>query len=243
MTDQPTLDLIPKFGPLAGFDLETTGPDPTTARAIEAALLVDRTADGTTVLVADRMAHDPPVEVPEGATAVHGITTADLDGAPDARQVLVALHVELERLAADGIPVVIYNASYDLTVLAAELDRYRLGTLPPLTVVDPLVLDRHYDRYRKGSRTLVAAAQHYGVELDDAHAAAADVAASIAVARNLARRYRIPTDRTELHTLQADAHATWARSFADYLRRQGADRDPPSTIWIDPHLLNPEGTP
>ena len=121
--------------------------------------------------------------------------------------------------------------------LAAELDRYDLGTLPPLTIVDPLVLDRHYDRYRKGKRTLSTTAAHYGIPLDDAHAAHADVVASIGVARAIAGRYNVPTDRDALHALQADAYATWARSFAEYLLRIGADRDPPSLVWVDPALL------
>lgn len=227
--------------PLAGFDTETTGPDATTARIVDAALLVQYPQQDTHPIVVDRLRHVPPVTIPAGATAVHGITDADCADAPEAPDVLVGLCTELEWLTMDDVPVVIYNAAYDLTVLAAELERYSLPPLPPLTVIDPLVLDRHFDRYRKGKRTLTATAAHYGVDLGaDAHAADADVAASIAVARAIADRYGLPAGREDLHSLQAEAYATWAKSFAEYLRKVGADRDPPSTVWVDPHLLQGE---
>lgn len=227
---------------LAGFDLETTGPDPSTARAIEAAVLVAEPDGATFPMVADRILHDPPVDVPQGATDVHGITTADLDDAPPAREILGLLLEALTSLSLREIPVVIYNAAYDLGVLAAELDRYNLGHLPALTIVDPLVCDRWHDRYRKGSRKLVDVATHYGIPLDDAHAAAADVAASIGVAREIDRRYGLPTDRQTLHTAQAAAYREWAHSFAAYLRKIGADRPPPDLEWINPQLLNPQET-
>jgi DNA polymerase-3 subunit epsilon len=48
--------------------------------------------------------------------------------------------------------------------------------LPPLQerqfellVVDPLVIDKWLDRYRKGSRKLEAICAHYGAVLDEAH--------------------------------------------------------------------------
>lgn len=223
----------------AGLDTETTGVDPTTDRIVEIALYVNG-AEQTIRLVDDRLRHDPPIEIPTGASDVHGITTADLESARPARDVLSQTLDELDAVSSAGIPVVIYNASFDLTILAAELSRHALGPLPPLTIVDPLVLDRHHDRYRKGKRTLTAAATHYRVTLDDAHAAGADVAASIAVTRKILETYPTPADRDDLHAMQAAAHRTWATGFADYLARTNPDRTPPDPVWIDPTLLDPE---
>lgn len=224
----------------AGLDTETTGVDPHAARIVEISVTVSTPGAGDLALVDDRLRHDPPVEVPQGAAEVHGITTADLETARPARDVLSETLDALDEISVRGIPVVIYNASFDLTILAADLDRYGIGPLPALTVVDPLVLDRHHDRYRKGKRTLTATAAHYGVDLEGAHAASADVAASIAVARAIIDRHPCPADRDALHVMQAAAHRTWATGFADYLARVNPDREPPDPVWISPALLDPE---
>ena len=50
------------------------------------------------------------------------------------------------------------NAPFDLTLLDRELRRHRAASLShylgqnPLRVLDPRVLDKHLDRYRKGRR-------------------------------------------------------------------------------------------
>src|SRR5690606_40999666 len=57
---------------LLAFDLETTGPDPRTAHIVSSALIA---IDGADKKERNWLA-DPGIEIPEGATAVHGITTA-----------------------------------------------------------------------------------------------------------------------------------------------------------------------
>ena len=165
-------------------------------------------------------------EIPAEAIAVHGVTTehARTEGIPAARAVA---EITLE-LSAFGrhMPVVIYNAPFDLTVLDREIRRHHLHVRPPdgVTVIDPLVLDKHLDRYRRGSRKLSATAAHYGVRLVDAHDATADTLAAVALARKLAQRYPEIAVMTgaELHELQVKAKADQAASFQDYLRRKGS---------------------
>ena len=56
-------------------------------------------------------------------------------------------------------PSSIYNAPYDLTLLNARRVRHGIDPLElPAPVIDPLVIDKAVDRYRKGKRTLEAAA-------------------------------------------------------------------------------------
>ncbi len=65
----------------------------------------------------------------------------------------------VEQCAA-GRPLVVMNAPFDLTLLDRELRRHRASSLArylqnvSLCVLDPRVLDKHLDRYRKGRRTL-----------------------------------------------------------------------------------------
>lgn len=214
-------------GALAGFDLETTGPDPETARIVTAAIVV-RGGSGEpgtlTWLV------NPGIEIPAEATAVHGITTeqARADGM-DPVKAAEEISCRLAALVLAGLPLVIYNAPYDLTVLDREARRQEIAPFGDVLagcagcVVDPLVLDKYCDTYRKGSRTLEAACTHYRVALDGAHDAAYDALAAMRVAWKIAVTYpRIAAmTLTELHDLQAAAKAEQSASFQQYLRRQG----------------------
>ncbi|WP_258040364.1 exonuclease domain-containing protein, partial [Streptomyces sp. SM9] len=107
---------------LIGFDLETTGTDPREARIVTAAVI--EVADG------ERRGHrtwlaDPGIPIPAGATAVHGITDARAaaEGSPPDR-VADAVAEALTGYWRAGVPVVAYNAPFDLTLLAAELRRH-----------------------------------------------------------------------------------------------------------------------
>ena len=224
-------------GPFAALDLETTGVDPATARIVELALLVDDGDGPVRELFAGLVDPGLEVEIPPGAAAVHGITRERLDAeqAPPASEVLPAVHDHLEAIAERGWPVVIYNATYDWPLLAAELARLDPPLSPPAcALIDPLVLDRSVDRYRKGKRTLETACQVYGVVLDDAHSARADAVASVQVARQLLDRFPQQLRTEDLDTLQrmqVDAHAVWRDSFNAYLRRIDADREPVTGTW------------
>lgn len=211
-------------GPLAGFDLETTSADPETARIVTAAIVTRGTgADLDAAWLAD-----PGVEIPPEASAIHGVTTEKARelGLP-AAQAVSEIASTLTAVMAQGVPVVVFNAPYDLTVLDRETRRH--GIIPFSetglgTVIDPLVLDKHLDRYRRGSRTLGAACQHYGVTLESAHDSGGDALAAMRLAWKLAIRFPqiAAMNLPDLHALQVTAKAAQAASFQDYLRRQGS---------------------
>jgi DNA polymerase III subunit epsilon len=87
------------------------------------------------------------------------------------------------------------------------------------------VLDKQVDRYRKGKRTLTAAAEVYGVGLTDAHDAGADAIAAGRVAQAIARRYpdELAFEAQELHDAQVGWCAEQAERFQAYMREK---RDP-----------------
>ena len=218
---------------LAVFDLETTGVDVRTARIVTACVaLLD--ASGAVVSRRDWLA-DPGVEIPEGAAAVHGISTerARAEGRP-AVEVVAEIVDELRAVLGRGTPLVVYNAPYDLTLLAFEAARHGVAPLvDPAPVVDPLVIDKAVDRYRKGKRTLEAAAAHYGVALDGAHDAGVDAIAAGLVAREIAEQHAaaLPPTLAELQTAQAAWHEQQADSFEDYMRRQRDQRFTADRGW------------
>ena len=223
---------------LGVFDLETTGIDVETARIVTAHVgLID--ASGATVAHGEWLA-DPGIEIPEQASAVHGISTerARAEGRP-AADVVAEIVAAIRAVFARGVPLVVYNAPYDLTLLDREARRHGVEPLGEVSeigcVVDPLVIDKAVDTYRKGKRTLEAAAGVYGVSLDDAHDAGADAVAAGRVAQAMAARYpdRLDVPVTELHDLQIGWCASQADSFQQYMRRA---KDPTFTAHGDwPH--------
>jgi len=226
-THSPDLSTRPWWHALGVFDLETTGIDVETSRIVTAHVgLIDMT--GRSIVEGSWLA-DPGVEIPEQASAVHGISTerARAEGRP-AGEVVAEIVAAIEAVFARGIPLVIYNAPYDLTLLDREAKRHGIASPVIGNVVDPLVIDKALDTYRKGKRTLEAAAELYGVTLSDAHDAGADAIAAGRVAQAIATKY--PDDLTvsaeELHRKQVGWCAEQAASFQDYMRKK---RDPSFT--------------
>lgn len=218
---------------LAVFDLETTGIDVDTCRIVTAHVGVIG-IDGD-VLEQREWLVDPGVEIPTAASLIHGVTTerARLQGMVAA--IAVAEIIEaLADAATRGLPIVAYNAAYDLTVLAREAERYGHAPLPgPGPVIDPLVIDKAVDRYRRGKRTLTATAAHYGVALPNAHDAGADAVAAGRVAQAIARAHPelAAVAVADLHARQVDWCREQAESYQAWRRSNGEPEFTTSGAW------------
>ncbi len=234
-------------GPMLGFDTETTGVDVDHDRIVTAAL-VRRDAAGSHVRT---WLIDPGVQIPEAATAIHGITTqqARQEGAPPA-EALDEIAAELARALRAGVPVVAFNAAFDLCLLDVELRRHRRPTLgdrlcrSARPVLDPLVIDRAEDRFRPGRRKLGDLCALYGVvEQGSLHRADVDVVATLDVLTRLLGRFPHLTTLAldELHDRQVASHRAWAEGFNAWRAQQGLDgpgatsywptREPVGTLW------------
>jgi DNA polymerase-3 subunit epsilon len=222
---EPTAEFGPLWhrGPLASYDCETNGVNTATDRIVTAALV---RPNGQ---VLEWLSDLDGAEIPQGAYDVHKISTeyAHAHGRP-AKQVVEEIADAIAgELSAGHASLVVMNAPFDLPLLDAECARYgvatvadRVGCMEP--VIDPLVLDRRLDRYRKGKRTLEALAAHYRVALTEAHTAKADALAALGVARAIADRFpevQLPAHRIHLH--QVHWHAEWAANFQSFLRGKG----------------------
>ncbi|MFI8007507.1 3'-5' exonuclease [Streptomyces sp. NPDC086010] len=215
---------------LVGFDLETTGTDPSEARIVTAAVVAVDGRHGEPVRSSTWLA-DPGIRIPEQASAIHGISSerAAAEGRP-VREVADEIAGTLVEYWREGVPVVAYNAAFDLTLLSAELRRHglpslgdRLGGREVGPVIDPYTIDRAVDRYRKGKRTLEAVCVEYGVVHGGAHDAAADALAAVRVAHAIAERHGsvAALATAELHERQIEWYADWAADFQKFLRRKG----------------------
>jgi DNA polymerase-3 subunit epsilon len=181
--------------PLAVIDLETTGIDPQKDRIIEISILKILSA-GQRIQRTRRL--NPGVPIPPEATAIHGITDADVAGEPRFEQVA-------DRLLAflDGCDLCGFNLKrFDLRVLYCQFARAgRSLSLEGRALVDPMQIF-----HRCEPRDLPAAVRRYlGREHEGGHSAAADVMATAEVLDAMVARYAdLPRTVAALHQHFAD---------------------------------------
>ncbi|MFM8275184.1 MAG: exonuclease domain-containing protein [Gemmata sp.] len=175
--------------PLAVLDLETTGVDPAADRIVEMAVLT-LLPGGKHELFHQRL--NPGVPIPPAASAVHGITDADVIGSPTFAAVAPELFATLHGSDLAGFG----SASFDLPLLAAEFARVRLPfRVAGRRVIDVLALYR-----RCHPRDLTSAVREYlGRDHADAHSAVADARATAEVLDRQVERHALPPTPAELH--------------------------------------------
>lgn len=251
-------------GPMVGYDLEATGINVFEDRIVTAAIVHHTPGQRPRTIT---WVINPGIDIPTEASDVHGWTndrlTQFLNGAQAARlhngrtepltregalfeiaaQVATAIHAEAPLIAA--------NASYDLSLLEAELVRHGIDTIASRPsgirgVVDPMVLEKQYDPYRKVNReggckggktacggcgatnkTLTGLAAHYKVLLAGAHDASADAIAALRLVPRLVAawpeigRLRLPT----LHEHQVTWRREQMKGLRQYFDKVGTEHD------------------
>lgn len=213
--------------PFLCLDTETTGTDPFEDRIVQAAAV---TIDANSNVCNTWSAIiNPGVEIPDAAAEVHKITTerARAEGLPPASELTyIAELIWRHHHDQNGQgPVVMFNARFDWPILLAEAARHHVEFPIMAPVLDPYLLDRMCDRFRRGKRRLELVADHYGVQLDNAHDATADATAAGLVMRRILDRFPELREHTlaSLWLHQAHGHEQDRQRFVDWKRR---DHDP-----------------
>lgn len=176
--------------PLVVFDLEATGIDTQRDRIVELAA-VRITPEGTQKCYEWRI--NPEMPIPPGATAIHGITDADVASAPRFRDLVPELGALFSGVDLGG-----YNARrFDVPMLECEFAR---ADVRPAPFEGALVVDPQEIFYLKEPRTLTAAVRYYcNEELQGAHGARADAQAAAKVLYAQLGRYQdLPRDLATL---------------------------------------------
>lgn len=225
--------------PLLGFDTETTGTSVRDDRIVTVALVhsVGQGRENETVAT---WLIDPGMPIPEQASAIHGISTehAAAHGMAPAAALEEVAAMIAEALGAD-VPLVAFNGAFDVQIIENELRRHELPTIADrlghdvAPLVDPLVIDRGVDRYRKGKRKLVDLLEVYGVQQDGRlHTADVDVSSTLDVLRAMVAKHPAlaETSLEELFRQEMQWHREWAENFIGYMKKQGKDVDV-STTW------------
>jgi len=217
---------------IAAFDLETTGLSPDADEIVQIAFIYQ---DGTGAILPDSWTTivNPERAIPSNASAIHGITTerASKDGV-NLAGAIDELFERFKDVVARDIPLIIYNAPFDLGFMQARANR-RNTTLPDLNIVDPLVCDRQLDKYRRGARNLETVSRHYGLFPENLHDAGVDAQLTASLARAMSEKYAEMQDLsfTQLHQKQIVWHKEWAESYSKFMRSKGRKSDVAERTW------------
>jgi DNA polymerase-3 subunit epsilon len=230
-----------KHGTWLGIDTETTGLQPGKDRIVQVGMaqMSDGTLDSFEWFVVN-----PGIPIPAEASAVHGITDADVanahtwDSGPANATIamgpltVASEHPSLtaaERLL-DGVAyadaLVAYNLKFDFGFLEAELGERWTEAIKGKPIIDPLVVVRFDDVGRywrgKGRHKLEAVAARLGVELPHgkAHTAGYDAALALNVLDKVARY--LPDDGAEATALIERERKRQDEGFQAWLSRQKA---------------------
>jgi DNA polymerase III subunit epsilon len=154
--------------PIVFFDLETTGVNIATDRIVEVSILKvfpNGNKESKTWLV------NPEVEIPQGASDVHGITNEKVVTEPTFKE----LAGKISEMIA-GCDLAGFNSNrFDIPLLAEELMRAGID----FDMQDRKAIDVQVIFHKKEQRTLGAGYQFYcGKELEGAHGAEADTNAT-----------------------------------------------------------------
>jgi len=190
--------------PIAFIDLETTGVNLSTDRIIEIAIIkLNPSGERHT----KRKLINPEMEIPKSSSDIHGITNEMVKDAPTFKQVANEIKQFLENSDLGG-----YNSNrFDIPLLMEEFLRAGLE----VELSDRKMIDAQHIFYTMEPRTLKAAYKFYcSKELENAHSAEIDVAATIDVFLAQVERYE------QLgHTLDSILSVIGDDKIIDYARR------------------------
>ncbi len=165
--------------PIIFFDLETTGVDTSRDRIVEISM-IKVMPDGERITKTRRL--NPEMPIPESATAIHGISDADVADCPTFRQVARSLMDFVVGCDFGG-----FNSNrFDVPLLVEEFLRVGME----VDFKRRNFIDVQNIFHKKEQRTLVAAYKFYcDKSLDDAHSAEADTMATYEVFVSQLERY------------------------------------------------------
>ncbi|MBE6355752.1 MAG: 3'-5' exonuclease [Lentisphaerae bacterium] len=175
--------------PLAFFDIESTGVVPQRDRIVEISVMKVM-PDGSSRTTTRRL--NPGMPIPPGATAIHGISDADVADCPQFADIADKLLAYL-----DGCDLAGYNIQgFDVPLLENEFKRVGLD----FNTANRKIVDAYNLFCKLYPRTLTAAYKFFcGKDLEGAHGAAADTAATFEVLMGqLAKHAELPRNVDEL---------------------------------------------
>lgn len=173
--------------PIVFFDLETTGTNITQDRIVEISMIKLLPEESKSPIVETRRVN-PGMPIPAEATAVHGITDADVEQCRSFKE----MAKEIAQFFV-GCDIAGFNSNkFDLPMLSEEFSRAGIS----FDFTKHRFIDVQTIFHKKEQRTLIAAYKFYcDKNLEAAHSAAADTMATLEVLEAQLDRYPdLPND-------------------------------------------------
>jgi DNA polymerase-3 subunit epsilon len=176
--------------PLTILDVETTGLSPKTDRIVQ--ISFSTVTPSKEVSTHTRLIN-PEMPIPEAATAIHGISDADVAHEPTFQHIAKSLAESLR-----GHDFIGYNFRFDQGMLNAEFERTDVPSpVVDTAVIDPLRLWQHLE-----TRTLSDAVERfYGTKPENAHRADVDVDSTARAFVGQLRTKKLPLSIQDLHDI------------------------------------------
>lgn len=240
MTENPIPPLPPRLRlerPLVVFDLEATGLNKRADRIVSIAL-VRYDPSGSVEQVNYLL--NPGMPIPEEATAIHGITDADVKDAPGFAEMAEILEAHFA-----GADLAGYNVlGYDIPLLTEEFAR----ASRPFALEGRRILDAQRIFFRNEPRDLSAALRYYcGEDHDQSHDALGDVLATIRVLAGQFRKYpELPAEMDALNDycdprdpswVDRAGRLKWARSEVVFNFGKFQGQSLRDTVSADPNFI------
>jgi len=201
--------------PICFFDLEATGPNVSTDRIIEIAV-IKVMPNGDTIRKANLI--NPTIPIPADSTAIHGIKDEDVKDKPQFKDVAKDYAKFFEGSDLGGFSIY----KYDVPMLVEEFLRANVE----FDYSRKRIIDAQRIFHLMEKRTLSAAYKFYcGKDLTDSHTAEADTEASLNVLMAQVQRYEnqevTDTHGLKLGTISNDMDALAALTSSDMVDLAG----------------------
>lgn len=223
-----------------GFDTETTGLNAQKDSIVSASLVLRHADKNITPDIRYEWYIKPFTPLSEAAAKVNGLTIEFLEiNGREGSEALEEILDIISRAQNNNIPLLAYNAPFDISMLRSNGQHYHLLGLgarlqPPtrtdLLVADPLIMDRSLSD-RAGRRTLSSVTEHYGISPEgEFHNALADTIATADLMQSLIGTYQILENLTleNLMSWQRESHKTWV----EHKRQSSPNGFQPSALWL-----------
>jgi DNA polymerase III subunit epsilon len=213
------------------IDTETTGLNPETDRVVEIGAAI---FNGGVYIHGINYLLKTDVPIPPEVSAINGISQEKLDKEGlDPKLSISRIFSYIHQMSQGKLPIVAFNAIFDFRFLLTEAKRRGIDyNLRETRVIDPLIIDRRYDKWKKGSRKLEAMAPKYGV-MPGNHRALNDAIATGYVAIGQGMRWSTVRHQSplNLHRSQKLWYADWLHQYRSWRQLEGILPIPEMQDW------------